>query len=216
MKKHFKILALAVAPLLLLSCGEGTNNTASPAVHSLTKRQKIEQKIILDLRYFCDEEMEADRCRTPFTQMNPAVEKLLANHSLAGIILFAENIESIEQSVTLTHDLQQAASKHPQRIPLLITIDQEGGKVTRLPQAWSSGMAGNMAIGAVPELLQRDIARGVGQVLGEELSVLGINTNHAPVLDVNSNAQMLSKTILINSEKHSTFTILINYKILDT
>ena len=187
MKKHFRALACLIMPTLLFSCSEKINIEPPLMVKELTKHHKIEQKIILDLRYFCDQEMEDGKCRKPFTRMNSAVKKLLKRHSVGGIILFAENIQTIEQTITLTHELQKAAKKNFTHIPLLISIDQEGGKVTRLPQDWSSGMAGNMALGAVPKALQSDMAQDVGRVIGQELHMLGINVNHAPVLDVNVN-----------------------------
>ncbi len=187
MKKQFRALVCLIVPTLLFSCSEKINLKPPLMVEELTKNHKIEQKIILDLRYFCDKEMEDGKCRKPFTRMNSAVKKLLKQHSIGGIILFAENIQTIKQTVTLTHELQKAAKKNITHIPLLISIDQEGGKVTRLPQDWSSGMAGNMAIGAAPKAIQGDIARDVGRVMGQELRMLGINVNHAPVLDVNIN-----------------------------
>lgn len=187
MKKNFRVLACLIVPTLLFACNEKVNIEPPVVVEELTKHHKIEQKIILDLRYFCNKEMEDGKCRKPFTRMNSAVKKLLKRHSVGGIILFAENIQTIKQTVTLTHALQKAAKKNSAHIPLLILIDQEGGKVTRLPQDWSSGMAGNMAIGAVPKALQGDMARDVGRVIGQELHMLGINVNHAPVLDVNVN-----------------------------
>lgn len=50
-------------------------------------------------------------------------------------------------------------------------------------------MAGNMAIGATYEQHGDRFARESGEVLGQELSALGINVNHGPTVDVNVNAK---------------------------
>ncbi|MCA9662413.1 MAG: beta-N-acetylhexosaminidase, partial [Myxococcales bacterium] len=58
----------------------------------------------------------------------PLVEKI-AQGRVGGVILFARNIESPEQVLRLCRDLHAAA---PADAPLLIAIDQEGGRVQRL------------------------------------------------------------------------------------
>lgn len=96
-----------------------------------------------------------------------------------GVILFARNLESIEQIVELTNQLQ-ACSPHS---PLLIAIDQEGGRVSRLPDTFT--------ICPPCEVLGRcnssELAYAAAATVGRELKAVGINMNMAPVLDVNSN-----------------------------
>jgi beta-N-acetylhexosaminidase len=50
-----------------------------------------------------------------------------------GVILFARNLESTEQIVDLTNALQRCSPQSP----LLISIDQEGGRVSRLPKGFT-------------------------------------------------------------------------------
>lgn len=78
--------------------------------------------------------------------------------------------------------LQKAATKD-NGIPLLITTDQEGGIVYRLGSG--TALPGNMALGATGDVNNAKIA---GEIIGSELSSLGINTTLAPVVDVNNNA----------------------------
>lgn len=66
---------------------------------------------------------------------------------------------------------------------MLISADQEGGSVYRLKSG--TAMPGNMALGATANSGYSYLA---GQVIGNELSAIGINTNLAPVVDVNNNA----------------------------
>ncbi|MFT6268351.1 MAG: beta-N-acetylhexosaminidase [Alphaproteobacteria bacterium] len=72
-------------------------------------------------------------------------------------------------------------------IPLYIGIDQEGGRVSRLPQSEFLGFAGNMAIGATAKAHKNDFSVATSLAIAKYLNLLGINVNFAPVLDVNSN-----------------------------
>lgn len=114
----------------------------------------------------------------PVTAVTGAVKAELQQYHLGGVILFAENFIDIEQTVTLTMDLQQSAGT----IPLLIAVDQEGGRVNRFH--FGTDLPGNMALGASRKV---DNAYIAGNILGKELAALGINTNLAPVVDINSN-----------------------------
>ena len=78
--------------------------------------------------------------------------------------------------------MQKAATKDG-GIPLLISADQEGGNVYRLGSG--TALPGNMALGATHNT---EYAKKAGQIIGSELSSIGINTNLAPVVDVNNNA----------------------------
>lgn len=109
----------------------------------------------------------------------------IAEVPLGGVLYFAwsENTENPQQIAGLSHDLQQAASTHGAKIPLAITIDQEGGRVARITEGVTA-FPGNMPLGATDST---DLARQQGKILGEELRELGINVDFAPVVDVNTN-----------------------------
>ena len=94
------------------------------------------------------------------------------------MILFRENTVTAEQTTKLVSAYQEAAEKYG----LLISIDQEGGIVTRLQTG--TDIPGNMALGATRS---EEVAEKVGKAIGEELNALGINMNFGPVLDVNNN-----------------------------
>ncbi|SEA03174.1 glycoside hydrolase family 3 protein [Alkalimonas amylolytica] len=152
----------------------------------LSLEQKIAQKLMIDVRYFCPQPGE-EACRQPVTRLPDELRQLIRDTGLGGVILFAENLQTPEQIIDLTQDLQQAAMNSPVGQPLFISVDQEGGRVFRTPRSFSTGFSGNMAIGATYARHGVFYAEQVGTVLGKELAVLGINTNHAPVVDVNSN-----------------------------
>ncbi|GHE98614.1 glycoside hydrolase family 3 N-terminal domain-containing protein [Thalassotalea profundi] len=155
--------------------------------------EKIAQKIMLDIRYYCADTSELvdfkdeKKCITPVTALHDDLKNLISDTSLGSIILFAENFTDIKQTLKLTEDLQQAALSAKNGKPLLISVDQEGGRVVRLPRAIATSFSGNMAVGATYENHGIHYATVVGEVLGAELSALGINVNHSPDVDVNIN-----------------------------
>src|SRR4051794_39732484 len=115
---------------------------------------------------------------TNVTVMNDEIAKLVKDYHLGGVILFRENTVTADQTTKLVSAYQEAAEKYG----LLISIDQEGGIVTRLQTG--TDMPGNMALGATRS---EETAQKVGKAIGEELNALGINMNFGPVLDVNNN-----------------------------
>ncbi|MBN1918887.1 MAG: beta-N-acetylhexosaminidase [Verrucomicrobia bacterium] len=92
-----------------------------------------------------------------------------------GVILFARNIESVEQTKRLIAGLRAALDW-----PLLVMIDHEGGLVVRFKRGVTM-FPGNSALGAAAQPVD---AEGVGRVMGEELKAIGFDVNLAPVLDV--------------------------------
>jgi len=150
-----------------------------------TVKDRIGQKIILDFRYFCQDNTPSTLCRTPLTEMPPELLDVLSKHNIGGIILFAENIVDAKQLVSLNYSMQKHMLQKG-RPPLFIAVDQEGGRVARLPPSVLPPFAGNMAIGATFQKHGTAFAENVAQHIGNVLLPLGINTNFAPSVDVNS------------------------------
>lgn len=102
----------------------------------------------------------------------------LLQAGLGGVILFRQNLFDLEQICWLTAGLHAAASA-----PLLVGVDQEGGRVTRLPPPFlSPPSAATLGLAGDPALTTA-LARAVGR----ELRATGITWNLAPVLDVHTN-----------------------------
>ncbi|MEO1174086.1 MAG: beta-N-acetylhexosaminidase, partial [Myxococcota bacterium] len=96
-----------------------------------------------------------------------------------GVILVARNIESPEQVAELIRELKDFRKDDP----LLVSVDQEGGRVARIrepatvwPPMRELGRLGDEA------LIHR-----VGLAIGSELRAMGFDLDYAPVLDVNTN-----------------------------
>ncbi|MCR5128180.1 MAG: glycoside hydrolase family 3 protein [Lachnospiraceae bacterium] len=115
------------------------------------------------------------------TELNDEIRACIAKYHFGGTVLFAENCRDAEQVLKLTTEIQKT-NLAGGGIPMLIAADQEGGTVARI--GFGTSGTGNMSLAATGD---PQYAHDMAAVFGEELSVLGINTDFAPVLDVNKN-----------------------------
>lgn len=115
------------------------------------------------------------------TSNSSAVGRAIAAGELGGVILFDRNIASPNQLADLTRGLAVLA---PREVPLLVAIDQEGGKIMRLgpshgfPNVPSQEAVGRHSV-AYATTIYDDMAA--------TLSAAGITLNLAPVVDVDVN-----------------------------
>ena len=107
--------------------------------------------------------------------MSPGLASLLRRVQPAGVILFARNIVTAEQTYKLLKDCQAEVS-----VPLFRCVDLEGGKVDRLRNV----------IGPAPSAADvfaagdRALFRKHGRVIGENCRALGFNVDFAPAVDL--------------------------------
>jgi beta-N-acetylhexosaminidase len=112
----------------------------------------------------------------------------LIRRGVGGIILFARNVVDPEQVAELSRTLKAASPG-----PLLICIDQEGGRVQRLrPPHWTAWPSMRRIgeidqEGGVAGMNGTVVAERVGQMMARELSACGIDLDFAPVVDVDTN-----------------------------
>jgi beta-N-acetylhexosaminidase len=117
-----------------------------------------------------------------FHGTSPSLEILdLIRRGVYGVILFGRNVAEAEQVAQLVGDLKRAAGDRK----LLVSIDQEGGRVARLraPHGFTE-LPPMQALGRTGDA---DLARRVGALLGRELRAVGIDQDYAPCVDVNTN-----------------------------
>ncbi|MGP0020966.1 MAG: beta-N-acetylhexosaminidase [Candidatus Sulfotelmatobacter sp.] len=109
------------------------------------------------------------------TEMSSRLSSLLARLQPAGVILFARNIKSPEQTWRLLRECQKCVAA-----PLFTCVDLEGGTVDRFRDA----------LGAAPSVAdvfatgERALFRGHGEIIGANCRALGFNVDFAPVLDL--------------------------------
>ena len=104
---------------------------------------------------------------------------LAREFDLGGIILFDRNVETPEQIAELSCSAQELSRERP----LWVSVDQEGGRVSRFREpftVWPS--AQNIGLSA-----DRGLAARFAGALADELRAVGVTLDFAPVLDVNTN-----------------------------
>jgi beta-N-acetylhexosaminidase len=97
-----------------------------------------------------------------------------------GAILFRRNLPDIVTSARLCEAIRAAS---PPDLPPFLGVDQEGGRVTRLPAPFLT-LPPMRVLGELNDLA---LVRRAGRALGAELAAVGFNLAFAPVLDVDSN-----------------------------
>lgn len=107
----------------------------------------------------------------------------VATHRYGGVFIRPETIDNARQVAALVADLHEAGDV-PDGLPLLVSVDQEGGDVqrikdgvTRWPSARAIGRTGDVAL-----------AQKVAAANGAELRAMGFTMALAPVGDVNTAA----------------------------
>lgn len=115
------------------------------------------------------------------TTLNEETIDLIQNKRIGGVIFYSNNIESMTQTVTLLNDMKEINKQN--KMPLFLSVDQEGGRVSRLPGSLKT-IPTNESIGKVNNT---KFSYGIGKVIGNELKQFGFNLDYAPVMDVNSN-----------------------------
>ena len=122
-----------------------------------------------------------DKEGVPVTELNDIIRSEIADRHYGGLLLYGENFDSAEQVVRLIADIQQTNAAAG-GLPMFIAADQEGGNVSRV--TFGTTGVSNMALAAAGKT---EYAETMGRIFGEELGLLGINVDFAPVMDINNN-----------------------------
>lgn len=132
---------------------------------SMTLDEKIGQLLIVGLDGY---------------HMDDHITSLIEDHHIGGVIFFSRNIKDPQQLTGLINSLKE---KNRGKLPLFISIDQEGGRVSRMPKDILNTPS-NREIG---KKNNPDYAFEIASTTGEVLRSFGFNMNFAPVLDIDSN-----------------------------
>jgi beta-N-acetylhexosaminidase len=115
------------------------------------------------------------------TMLPTGFARELAERRRGGAILFKRNIASVPETADLCAAILEAA---PRDLPPFIGVDQEGGRVRRLPSP-ALELPPMRELASFGDL---DLIMSAASAVGTELGAIGFNLNFAPVLDVNTQA----------------------------
>lgn len=132
-------------------------------LEELSIREKIGQMIMigLDTNYITER-----------------ITKMISDYKIGGIILYRKNFNTYDQMIKLINDIKTLNKKN--KIPLFIAIDQEGGRVNRMPPEIKNLPSANK----LASLNNIDLIKNSAKITGTLLKKSGFNLNFAPVLDI--------------------------------
>ena len=136
-------------------------------ISKLTLREKIGQMLVIDYN------------STTYTE---ELDKLLKEVKPGGFILFKYIITSYSQSTKYISKIKESGN-----IPMLMSIDQEGGRVQKIKNVSEVNVLDIPDMYTLGKTKDKTLSYDVGKVVAEELSAFGVNTDFAPVIDVFSN-----------------------------
>lgn len=194
MKKVVIILAIIVV-ILLTALGlwyitkpEPEEVVDEPEVQEEVKEYTEEEKLALKV----DEKMKDMTLREKIGQMlivsysgteyNDELDTLLKDVKPGGFILFSDNISTYQNTTEYIKNVKNTAS-----IPMIIGIDQEGGRVQRIKALADANVITIPSMLEVGRTNDEEISYKVGKILASEIASFGVNLDFAPVLDVFSN-----------------------------
>ncbi len=190
MKKIF-IYILLVLVLILTGCDRGEKNVDKDGQKEDIPKKEIESKEEIEDKYNIQETIDKMTIEEKIGQLmiigingltiDDHTKEMIEKYHIGGFILFKYNISDENQALELLNSLKKTNSANS--IPLFLSIDEEGGRVSRLPNSFLK-LPGAKKIGDIND---RDISLEYGKIIGKRLQSLGFNMNFGPVLDVNSN-----------------------------
>ena len=107
----------------------------------------------------------------------------IVKNNIGGVILFSRNIESPKQLHKLCSQIQNLRHQMPDKAPIFISIDMEGGRVARLKAPFTQWPP----LGNFKDIDSTTLAFKFSLAMGEELKAVGINLDYAPCIDMLTN-----------------------------
>ena len=162
----FGVIALFIA---LVFPSVAATNEAKEGADETVLRRMIGQMIMVG---FVGGDTEAAGYRV--------VEEQAVTGKITGVLYLGRNIRTREEVRSLSARLQRTAAE-----PLLIAVDQEGGRVQRLTR--DIGFQNTPGAAVVARSMSPDYARSLYLNMARGLADLGFNLNLGPVVDLNVN-----------------------------
>lgn len=111
-------------------------------------------------------------------KVNDRIRNLIEKYKISGVILYKKNYNNYSEMIEVIKELKTINSKN--RVPLFIAIDQEGGRVNRMPPEFHN-LYNPLKLSKLKDI---NIIKESADITGEMLQKSGYNMNFSPVLDI--------------------------------
>lgn len=109
------------------------------------------------------------------------IDDLILKYKIGGVLLYKKNYKNYYELIELVNYIKKLNTAN--KIPIFIAIDQEGGRVNRMPGDFEK-LPSAYKLTQFSEKQSEDLVKESGKITGEMLNKIGINMNFAPVLDI--------------------------------
>ena len=106
------------------------------------------------------------------------IDDIILKYKVGGILLYRKNYKDYRELVDLVNHIKNVNTKN--KVPLFIAIDQEGGRVNRMPKDFMNLPSANK----LAKYKEENLVEQAGNITGKMLSKTGFNFDFAPVLDI--------------------------------
>ncbi len=133
-------------------------------MEKLTLREKVGQMLIIKI--FGKE-------------ISDKTKKIIRDYKIGGVILYRKNYDTYDEMLKIINEIKKI-NRENGNIPLFISIDQEGGRVNRMPYELKNIKSAGKLVGKKDVEVVKEAGRTTAKMLKES----GFNMNYSPVLDI--------------------------------
>lgn len=170
-----KKIIIIIAVILSVGCNKNVKiekkiikkDKIDSVVENMSTEEKIAQMLILNY-----DKSEIDSETIKYMKTTPPSGFIMMKGSITTYEKTRENIEKLKSS---------------SKIPLIVSIDQEGGSVQKLKNLTDITPIDIPYMYDLGKTKDENLAYNVGKVIAEEVRTIGINVDFAPVIDIYSN-----------------------------
>lgn len=157
---------------------ELTRQRAAEILDQMTTEEKVAQMFFITPELLTGVEN--------VTAMGDVTKAALDRYPVGGLVYFAKNLQTPEQTKSMLQDVQEYAMQ-TQELPLFLGVDEEGGRVLRIGSNSAFGVVKTEAMGVLAGQQDTEVIRTAAGTIGAYLCELGFNVDFAPDADVITN-----------------------------
>lgn len=171
-----------------------TSNSIEEKIKKQLKKMTLDEKIAQMLIIYYSS-----------TTYDETLEQTIKEVKPGGFILMNDNISTYQNTLNLVKSMQKDS-----KIPMIISIDQEGGIVQRLQKITDIEVTNIPSMLTLGKTNDKNLAYNVGKIMAQQLKTLGINLDFAPVVDIYNNKDnkvIANRSFGSNSEEVTTMAL---------